>query len=181
MVHVVGTTAIGTVHGDLTRQSVDAIVNAANEFLAHGGGVAAAIVKAGGRVIQDESDAWIKSNGPVATGQAAVTSAGAMPATCVIHVAGPHYRAGQDNEALLRAAVSAALDAAADAGARSIAFPAISSGIFGYPRADATAVIASQVVDWAREHESALEEIRLVGYDQTTTRDFEKGLALAIG
>ncbi|MFZ0493006.1 MAG: macro domain-containing protein [Acidimicrobiia bacterium] len=177
----VGTTTITVVTGDLTRQNVDAIVNAANEYLAHGGGVAAAIVRAGGQVIQKESDAWIKANGPVASGHAAVTNAGAMPATSVVHVVGPRYRSGQDNEALLRTAVRAALDAAVDTGARSIALPAISSGIFGYPRADATAVIASQVVDWAREHESALEEIRLVGYDQATASEFEKGLAPAVG
>jgi putative ATPase len=181
MVRVVGTTAIGTVHGDLTRQNVDAIVNAANAYLAHGGGVAAAIVRAGGHVIQEESDAWIKSNGPVTLGSAAVTSAGSMPATSVIHVVGPRYRSGQNNEALLRAAVSAALHTAVDIGARSIAFPAISSGIFGYPRADATAVIASQAVHWALEHEDALDEIRLVGYDQGTAGDFERGLVLALG
>ena len=104
-----------------------------------------------------------------------------MPATSVIHVVGPHYRSGQNNEGLLRAAVNAALDTAVSIGARSIAFPAISSGIFGYPRADATAVIASQAVDWAREHEDAVEEIRLVGYDQGTARDFERGLDLAVG
>jgi putative ATPase len=181
MVCVVGTTAIGTVNGDLTRQNVDAIVNAANEHLAHGGGVAAAIVRAGGRIVQDESDAWVQSHGPVGQGEAAVTSAGVMPADYVIHVVGPRYRTGQDNEALLRAAVRAALDAAVDIGARSIAFPAISAGIFGYPRAEATAVIAFQVVDWVDRHGDAMDEIRLVGYDQGTTADFEKGLTLVVG
>jgi len=99
----------------------------------------------------------------------------------VIHVVGPRYRTGQDNEALLRAAVRAALDAAVDIGARSIAFPAISAGIFGYPRAEATAVIAFQVVDWVDRHGDAMDEIRLVGYDQGTTADFEKGLTLVVG
>jgi len=180
MVHLVGTTAIGTVHGDLTRQNVHAIVNAANERLAHGGGVAAAIVRAGGRTVQDESDAWIRANGPVQRGQAAVTSAGVLPADVAIHVVGPRYRADQNNEVLLRESVRAALDAAADVGARSVAFPAISAGIFGYPRAEATSVVASEIVRWVTQHPDALDEIRLVGFDHGTTTDFEEGLSLAV-
>lgn len=181
MVHVLGTTAIGTVHGDLTRQNVDAIVNAANEHLAHGGGVAAAIVRAGGRIVQDESDEWVRANGPVTSGHAAVTSAGGMPAEFVIHVVGPRYRDGQDNEGLLRAAVRAALEAGAAAGARSVAFPAISAGIFGYPRTKATVAIASEVVRWVRAHPDAMDEVRLVGFDEGTTGDFDRGLEAAVG
>jgi O-acetyl-ADP-ribose deacetylase len=180
MVHVVGTTVIGTVHGDLTRQNVDAIVNAANEHLAHGGGVAAAIVRAGGPIIQDESRGWVRSHGPLGPGEAAVTSAGVMPAAHVIHVVGPRFRSGQDNEALLRTAVRAALDTAADVGATSIAIPAISAGIFGYPRAEATKVIASEVVVWANEHEGIVNEVRLVGFDEGTTDDFARGLEAAL-
>jgi O-acetyl-ADP-ribose deacetylase (regulator of RNase III) len=181
MVCVVGTTAIGTVNGDLTRQNVDAIVNAANEYLMHGGGVAGAIVRAGGHIIQDESDAWIRTNGPLASNRAAVTSAGVLPAAHVIHVAGPRYRDTQDNEALLRAAVRAALDAAVDIGARSLALPAISAGIFGYPRVEATEIIPSEIVDWVRGHVNVLDEVRLIGFDTPTADDFDRGLALAIG
>ncbi|MDJ0925926.1 MAG: glutamate racemase, partial [Acidimicrobiia bacterium] len=131
-------TDILVVTGDLTRQNVDAIVNAANNRLQHGGGVAAAIVRAGGRVVQEESNAWIQRNGVLPPDGAAVTTAGSMPARHVIHVAGPIHREDQDNEGLLRSAVKAALDAAADVGARSVAFPAISAGIYGYPVAEAT-------------------------------------------
>jgi putative ATPase len=172
----IGSTTIEAVQGDLTRQGVDAVVNAANEHLRHGGGVAAAIVRAGGPVVQRESDAWVRSHGPVGVGQAAVTTAGAMPARHVIHVVGPRYREGQDNEGPLRAAVRAALDAAAAEGDRSVAFPAISAGIFGYPRAEATRVIADEVVRWVEAHPDALDEVRLVGYDEATAGDFAAGL-----
>ncbi|MFQ5968576.1 MAG: macro domain-containing protein [Acidimicrobiia bacterium] len=169
-------TSVLVVQGDLTKQPVDAVVNAANEWLKHGGGVAAALVRAGGEAVQQESDAWVNEHGPVATGSAAVTSAGAMPARWIVHTVGPRYEEGQDNEGLLRAAVEAALNAAHETGASSVAFPAISAGIFGYPRAEATAVIASEIVAWVRFHRDALGEVRLVGFDEGTCEDFARGL-----
>lgn len=169
-------TRITAVQGDITRQEVDAIVNAANEYLRHGGGVAAAIARAGAPVVDRESDAWIRDHGPLAPGQAAVTSAGRMPARHVVHVVGPRYRTGQDNAGLLEAAVHAALDAAVGTGARTIALPAISAGIFGYPRAEATEVIAGACRSWTGAHPDTLDEIRLVGYDATTTEDFRAAL-----
>ncbi len=175
--HVV--TYISAVQGDITRQQVDAVVNAANEHLAHGGGVAAAIVRAGGRVIQDESDAWVRRHGPLRPGQAAVTTGGALHARWVIHVVGPRYREGQDNEGLLHQAVTAALDAAREVGARSVAMPAISAGIFGYPRDEATRVIVSAIRDWVSEHPDALESILLVGFDATTAQAFQAALDAA--
>ena len=164
--------AVIAIQGDLTAQPVDAIVNAANEYLAHGGGVAAAIVRAGGRIIQEESERWVAANGPVTTGKAAVTTAGSLPASHVIHVAGPRYRQGQDNEGLLRAAVSAALGAASEAGDRSVAMPAISAGIFGYPKEDACRVIAEECLAWVDGHPGSLDEIRLVGWDAETAELF---------
>ncbi len=165
------------VQGDLTAQEVDAVVNAANEHLAHGGGVAAALVRAGGPVVQIESDGWVAEHGPLTPGTAAVTSAGNMPARWVVHVVGPRYREEQDNEGLLRQAVTAALDAAAGLGARSVALPAISAGVFGYPRDQATAVIATACLAWTEAHPEALDEVRLVGYDAAVTADFAAGLA----
>lgn len=162
--------------GDLTKQQVDAVVNAANETLVHGGGVAAALVGAGGRVIQDESDEWVRANGAVGPGEAAVTSAGAMPAAHVIHVVGPRFRAGRDNESLLRAAVAAALEAAVEVGDRSIAFPAISAGIFGYPMEAATAVIADEVVGWLRSNPGRMDEVLLVGFTRRVGEAFAAGL-----
>jgi putative ATPase len=172
-------TEIVAVTGDLTAQPVDAVVNAANNRLQHGGGVAAAIVRAGGRIIQDESNQWVRTHGSLPADGAAVTTAGAMPAEHVIHVAGPIYREGQDNEGLLRAAVAAALEAAADVGATSIAFPAISAGIYGYPIAEATAVLADEIVRWTQRHPEALRQVRLVGFDATAAAHMQNGLERA--
>jgi putative ATPase len=163
---------ITVVEGDLTVQEVDALVNAANEHLAHGGGVAAAIVVAGGPEIQAESDRWVERNGPLTPGRAAVTAAGEMPAKWVVHVAGPRFAPDQDNESLLAIAVTAALDAAEAAGARTVALPAISAGIFGYPLAAACRVIVEAARDWERVHPGSLDEIRLVGRDPAAAGAF---------
>lgn len=169
-------TVVRAIRGDLTRQDVDAVVNAANERLAHGGGVAAALARAGGRAVQRESDAWVRDHGPVGPGQAAVTTAGKMPARCIIHVVGPRYREGQDNEALLRAAVRTALRTADEQSATSVALPAISSGIFGYPPDEASRVIAEECVRWMSGGSGSLREIRLVGIDDEAARRFATGL-----
>jgi putative ATPase len=174
-----GSTAVTALQGDLTAMSVDAIVNAANEHLMHGGGLAAAIVRAGGRSIQEESSLLVAENGPLAPGRAAVTGAGTLPARFVVHVAGPRYRDDHDNEGLLRRAVGAALTAAAEHGCRSVALPAISAGIFGYPLEEAAAVIASEATDWVRANPAALDEIRLVGFDERVTEAFSRGIAAA--
>ncbi len=170
---------IRVVEGDLTAQDVDAIVNAANEYLKHGGGVAAAIVRAGGHSIQDESDRWVRDHGPIGEGTAAATGAGKLRASRVIHTVGPRYAAGQDNPGLLTAAVDAALETATAVGARSLAFPAISAGIFGYPRGEATAVIAAAVARWLQANPGCVDEVRLVGFDAGTHDGFAAGLAAA--
>lgn len=166
---------VTVVRGDITKQDVDVIVNAANAHLAHGGGVAAAIASAGAPAVDEESRAWIDEHGPVPPGGAAVTSAGPMPARYVVHVVGPVYRSGQDNEGMLRSAVRAALDASADLGARSVALPAISAGIFGYPPADACRIIADEVRRWL-DANGSLEEIRLVAFDSDIADSFRTAL-----
>lgn len=173
----VGSTTVSAECGDLTALPVDAIVNAANEHLVHGGGLAAAIVRAGGDTIQEESDRWIDRHGPLTPGTAAVTGAGRMPCRAVIHVAGPVYRDGQDNEGLLRSAVRAALETAAGEGHRSIAFPAVSAGIFGYPMPEATRVIADEVTGFAAQHPRSFDHIRLVGFTNEIAEAFAAGLA----
>lgn len=172
----VGDTSIRVGVGDLTREPVEAIVNAANEYLSHGGGVAAAIVRTGGRVIQEESDAWVTEHGPVGRGQAAVTTGGMLQASHVIHVVGPRYRVGQDNAGMLGDATRAALDATAAEGLGSVAFPAISAGIFGYPLAEATAVIVSAVAEWLEANPGILVEVRLVGMDKKVADVFAMAL-----
>ena len=170
--HAAGTGRIFVVQGDVTRQRVDAVVNAANEDLAHGGGVAAAIVRTGGRVIQEESDQWVRDHGPVGPGQAAVTTGGALQASHVIHVVGPRYRQDQDNEALLWEAVRAALDAAEEKEFQSVAMPLISAGVFGYPRREAASVIIGSVAGWLEDHpDGSVKEVRVVGFNRAAAAD----------
>lgn len=172
----VGGATVRVVQGDLTEQRVDAVVNAANERLAHGGGVAAALAGKGGAAVQEESDRWVREHGPVRAGQAAVTTAGDLPAGHLVHVVGPRYRDDQDNAALLRQAVEAALDAAADLGAQALALPAISTGVFGYPRDEATRVIVEACTRWLDRHHGTLTEVRLVGFDEVTAMAFAAAL-----
>ncbi|MGI8573991.1 MAG: macro domain-containing protein [Egibacteraceae bacterium] len=161
--------------GDLTAQQVDAVVNAANEYLRHGDGVAGALASAGGPEIQNESDDWVSRHGPVGPGKAAVTTAGELPAEHLIHVVGPRYAEGQDNVAMLTRAVEAALGAAVEQQARSIALPAISAGIFGYPLDEAAAVIAETALRWLDEHDGQPSEIRLVALDEEGAQAFAAG------
>jgi O-acetyl-ADP-ribose deacetylase len=175
-------TRITAVVGDLTQQEVDAVVNAANAGLQHGGGVAAAIARVGGGEIQRASDRWVADHGPLTDGAAAVTTAGLLPATHVVHVAGPIHDTGRrDNAERLRLAVRAALDAGSAADARSIALPAISAGIYGYPRSEATREIAAAVVAWCGERPGELDEVRLVAIDEATRDAFAVGLEAALG
>lgn len=172
----IGEATLRVVRADITALAVDAVVNAANEQLAHGGGVAAALARAGGAEVQRESDAWVAAHGPVRAGGAAVTTAGRMPARMVVHVVGPRYRDGQDNEALLRQAVTAALDAAAGQGATSVALPAISAGIFGYPPPDATRAIADACAQWLAATPGTVRDVALVGFDAATAELFADGV-----
>ena len=121
------------VKGDITERNVDVIVNAANSYLKHGGGVAAAIVRKGGAVIQGESDMIITAGGLVPVGSAVITTAGRLPCKAVIHTVGP--RMGEGNEDYkLRKAVRSSLLLASEKGFTSISMPAVSSGIFGFPK-----------------------------------------------
>lgn len=172
----IGSATLRAARADITAMSVDAVVNAANEHLAHGGGVAAALSRAGGPQVQQQSDAWVADQGPLGPGQAAVTTAGAMPASMIVHVVGPRYRDGQDNASLLADAVGAALTAAAAHGATSVALPAISAGIFGYPPEAATQVIAAACAEWLSHESPGVHEVVLVGYDEHTTALFRTAL-----
>lgn len=159
---------IEIVEGDLTELEVDAIVNAANSGLQHGGGVAGAIVRRGGQVIQDESDAI----GHVPVGGAAATGAGSLPAKWVIHAVGPRMGEG-DEDRKLEQATHSAIDEAERLGARSLAFPAISTGIFGYP-IERCAVVMLRV---ARTREtSSLERIVFCLFGQSARATFEAEL-----
>jgi len=162
-------------HGDLTEVPVDAIVNAANSRLAHGGGLAGAIVRRGGRVIQDESDAWVARHGPAGHSRPALTGAGALPARAIIHAVGPVWRGGKEGEPeALRAAYVTALELAAAEGFRSVAFASISTGIFGFPVRPAAAIAVGAVLDFcAAEPASAVRDIRFVILDAPTAAVFQ--------
>lgn len=176
-----GTTVIA-VEGDVTRQPVEAVVNSANEILQHNESVATAVVRTGGRVIQEESDAWVLDNGPLEPGMAAVTTGGMLQASHVIHVVGPHYDKAEDPGALLAASVKAALAAAHDNGLKSVALPAIGTGKRrGFPAAAAAQVIVNAVVDWLEDNPDALTEVRLVGFSRIQARMFATELKDRLG
>lgn len=146
----IGQTVLELVEGDITELVADAIVNAANERLAHGGGVAGAIARRGGPAIQRESDAWVNQHGPVPTGSAAITSGGRLPARYVIHAVGPVYDRTPRSAQRLDSAVRAALAMADERGLRSIALPAISTGIYGYPIEEAAQVMLRTTIEYLR-------------------------------
>lgn len=120
------------VKGDLLAQPVDAIVNAANGHLAHGGGVAAIISRAAGNALQEECDRLVQQNGFFPTGSAVISTAGKLPFEGVIHAVGPRHGEG-DEERKLERALSSAFEAAHRRGWRTVAFPAVSAGIFAVP------------------------------------------------
>jgi O-acetyl-ADP-ribose deacetylase (regulator of RNase III) len=162
-------------HGDLCRERVDAIVNAANERMMHGAGVARAIADAaGGGIVDRESAEWIRSNGLLVTGRmAAITSAGALPCKCVVHVTGPT----QERDApLLRSAVMAALNKAEEAECESIALPAISSGIFGFPLPLCAKILVECGMEFARGGPRFLRRIAYTNIDIKTATAMQKAL-----
>lgn len=173
----VGSTTLVALEGDLTLMPVEAIVNASNVSLEHGGGIALAISRAGGATVSKESAEWIDAHGPLVPGVAALTSAGDMPSSYVVHVAGPIYTEGQENEELLVAAVFAALDTATEIEAESIAMPAISAGVYGYPADEATAVIAVSAAEFVATTTTTLRSVRLVGYDHAMTERFTAAIS----
>ena len=161
------------VQGDITTETVDAIVNAANEHLQHGGGVAWAISKKGGPAIQTESDAWIRQHGPVPHAHPAWTSGGLLPAKYVIHAVGPIWGDG-DEDKKLSDAVTGSLRVADELKCASIALPAISTGIFGFPKDRAAGIIFSAIEKYFTSNESNLKVVKLTLFDQTTVDVFLK-------
>lgn len=162
------------VQGDLTQEEVDVIVNAANAQLKHGGGIAAHISRAGGEAIQRESNEWVRQHGLVSHEQPAYTSAGNLPQRGVIHAVGPVWGSG-DEDRKLAAAVAGSLQLAEELGYTSIALPAISTGIFGFPKRRAGRVIIQAVHDHLTDHpDSPLIVVRLVVYDDATSNDFKQ-------
>ena len=154
------------VEGDITIENVDAIVNAANSQLQHGGGVAWSISRRGGDIIQQESDAWIAEHGEVSHAQPAYTSAGEMPSKYVIHAVGPIWGEG-DEDAKLAQAITGSLRVASDLGLASVSIPAISTGIFGFPKERAAKIIFATVEHYLGSMaDVSLKKVRLILYGQ---------------
>ncbi|MCS7186268.1 MAG: macro domain-containing protein [Armatimonadetes bacterium] len=166
---------IRILRGDITAEQVDAIVNAANQYLKHNGGVAAAIVRKGGEVIQQESDEWVRQYGLVRTGQVAVTSAGNLPAKVVIHAVGPvwHEHTPERADELLKSAVWNSFMAAHKRGFFSIALPAISAGIFGFPKERCASILLDTAKEFCEKNpDTTLKDIRFVLFDEPTFHAF---------
>ncbi len=162
--------AVQLVWGDLTEEAVDAIVNAANSRLAHGGGVAAAIVRKGGSIIQEESDRI----GYVPVGEAAITTGGKLKARYVIHAVGPQWGEGDEDEKL-KNAVENSLRLAVEHQLTRISLPAISSGIFGFPKERCARIIWSTVCRFLEQSEAGtVKAVRVCVYDQPTRAAFEQ-------
>lgn len=161
------------VQGDITTEEVDAIVNAANEYLQHGGGVAGAISRQGGPAIQKESDAWVREHGRVPHAHPAWTPGGRLPAKYVIHAVGPVWGDG-DEDHKLTAALTGSLRLADRLKCSSVALPAISTGIFGFPKDRAADIIFEAIEGYFMGNSSGLKTIKLVLYDQPTVDIFLK-------
>ncbi len=168
----IGRTNITLVQGDITKQEVDAIVNAANSALAVGGGVDGAIHRAGGPAINAETRQRYPQGCP--TGSAVISGAGNLPAKWVIHAVGPVWHGGGSGEAeLLASAHRCALQLAAEAGASSIAFPAISTGIYGYPIGEAATVSLKAVKQYLAENpDMPLCEVRFVLFGESALKAY---------
>ncbi|MBL8101523.1 MAG: macro domain-containing protein [Anaerolineales bacterium] len=158
--------------GDITVDEVDAIVNAANEHLQHGGGVAWAISKRGGPSVQKESDEWVRKYGPVPHSQPAWTLGGLLPAKYIIHAVGPIWGNGDDDKKLSYA-VTGSLRVADELKCKSISMPAISTGIFGFPKDRAAGIIFSAIETYFTEVKSStIQTVRLVLFDKATVQVF---------
>jgi O-acetyl-ADP-ribose deacetylase (regulator of RNase III) len=172
----IGDTLVRIVHGDITDQDCDAIVNAANPTLLGGGGVDGAIHRKGGPRIQEECRAIRRTQYPdgLPTGEAAVTTGGDLKARYVIHTVGPIWRGGGEGESeLLSKAYRNCLDSAQSLGIASIAFPSISTGAYGYPIERASRVALDAAIDFLLKGSRSLKEVRFVLFSEGDCRAYE--------
>jgi O-acetyl-ADP-ribose deacetylase (regulator of RNase III) len=164
-------TKIRIISGDLTQSDVDAIVNAANSHLQHGGGVAGTIVRKGGQIIQEESNRM----GYVPVGNCALTTGGSLKAKYVIHAVGPRWGEGNE-EQKLRNAVKNTLMLADKKGFKTISMPAISAGIFGFPKEQCARIIIDEIAGFAKKNATSLKEINIFLMDNEIINYFNTEL-----
>ena len=161
---------ITVVHGDISAQQVDAVVNAANNRMRGGGGVDGAIHRAGGTEVMEDCKRRFPNG--LATGDAGWTTAGRMPASWVIHVVGPNHSIGQTDRSLLTSCYARALEVADELGADTIAFPLVSAGVYGWPKDDAIAA----AIETLRAADTQVAEARLVAFDHATYEQISAAL-----
>lgn len=176
----IGDAALVLLQGDITQQKVDAVVNAANSGLMGGGGVDGAIHRAGGPAIreacQEIRDTEYSDGLP--TGEVVHTTAGNLPARYVIHAVGPRYRDGHHNEdGLLADAYWNSLELAVEMGCRTVAFPSISTGAYGYPIREAAGIALTMAADFLYDHPGVLDEVRFVLFSEEDAEVFRGALS----
>ena len=180
----VGGARLRLVRGDITEQAVDAVVNAANSSLMGGGGVDGAIHRRGGPAILEECRRVRAERWPdgLPAGRAVATGSGRLPAGAVIHTVGPRWRGGDRGEAaLLASAYRESLAVAAEEGWRTVAFPSISTGVYGYPVEDAAGVAVDAVLATLRERPTAFDEVRMVLFSEADLAAYRAALAERTG
>jgi len=166
---LINQTKLTLVQGDITKQTTDAIVNAANSSLMGGGGVDGAIHRAGGPIILEECKQIIAKQGRLPAGRAVITTGGNLPAKYVIHTVGPMWYGGTSNEALvLTNAYKCSLKIAEAKKLNSISFPSISTGAYGYPLEQAAKVAVEAVISFLKEEAVSLKEVSFVLFDAST-------------
>lgn len=168
----IGSSILSLVRGDITEEYTDAIANAANSGLRGGGGVDGAIHRAGGPKIMEEC----RKIGGCPTGSAVITTGGDLKAKYVIHAVGPIYKGGtKGEEKLLSSAYRKCLEIASEKGIKSIAFPSISTGVYGYPIVDASKTALVTVIDYLKEHPE-IELVRFVLFSDKDLKVYEESL-----
>ena len=170
---IVGKARLGLIQGDITRQETDSIVNASNSGLMGGGGVDGAIHQAGGPAILNECRQIIARIGRLPTGKAVITTGGNLKAGYVIHTVGPVWHGGNRGEAeLLASAYRESLKLAAERKLKSIVFPSVSTGAYGYPVAEAARVALDTVIAFMRDESTSLQQVLFVLYDSNTYQTY---------
>ncbi|MCV2393198.1 O-acetyl-ADP-ribose deacetylase [Actinotalea sp. M2MS4P-6] len=164
--------------GDLTRTATDVVVNAANSSLLGGGGVDGALHAAAGPGLlaacrEVRRTAW---PGGLPVGEAVATGAFDLPAQWVVHTVGPNRHAGQTDPALLAACFRRSLDVSAELGSRSVAFPAVSGGVYGWAMSEVAQIAVATVREWAAGHPDGLDEVRFVLFSPSALAEFEVAL-----
>ena len=179
---IIGKTKLGLIQGDITRQTTDAIVNAANSGLMGGGDVDGAIHRAGGPAILEECRKIVSRIGRLDTGKAVITTGGNLLTKYVIHTVGPVWHGGSRDEAeLLASAYRESLKLATGYKLKSLSFPSISTGVYGYPVAEAAKVALGTVIAFLHDMPTPLEEVFFVLYDSGTYQVYSTELAESAG